>query len=795
MTDIPEKEGLNTRAFSQLFRDTHTSYKYLLFLSILDQARAGERKLSAGQIASGMLDIARAMVRGHRLFMGKDDRSDMFLKRQDECGGDAPSSVVREILEYAPYNLLAPFFREKTRRLSGKDLHKTIYDLAKDGFETGDSPPIYRLRRESMHVSELELHPRWMIYLDQNRAFLRLWAKKSFAKFLTQQNRDRQDILDLLLTADDRRLQAAEAEIQRIDATESVRDGAFRPPEMDGLNVSAMSELFRNTNTSYKYLLFLSILDLAEEGGERLPARKVVSGMLNVARPVVRRHRLLMGKDDSSDKFLDQQGACGSEAPPGVVQKILEYVPYNLLAPFYKKKVKNLAGKDLHQRIRDLAEDDFAGDSPPLYRLRGEDMQVEELELHPEWTRYLGENKDALRAWATESFAEFLERNNRGQPDILERLLDDGQRRRIKGAIPGKAEREAVHAGGFCFPAREGLDIRALSKLFAHVYTSHKYLLFLSILNLTKDGEERLPASKIAAGMLDVVRPIVRSRFDMGRDDNSAEFINRQDEYGDKVPPDVVKKLMGYAPYNLLTPFYKKESRHQAGTKLHNDIYRLAENSFSSGENPPIYRFRHQGARVVELELHPRWMSYFAENRDSLRLWALENFAKFLGRSNKRSNIMSFLMEEEESRQIIVQRDFWRHVVLRGKTACIYTGAALTADGFELSHYVPYRFVGHHKIWNLLPTLPEVKAAKSDSIPHSRYLGRLAAVHGGALDMCRERSQIWGESGAASEYASALELGGDLTCSEAKLHAAYERLVNPLVEKARQCGFPDEWQY
>jgi CRISPR/Cas system Type II protein with McrA/HNH and RuvC-like nuclease domain len=52
-----------------------------------------------------------------------------------------------------------------------------------------------------------------------------------------------------------------------------------------------------------------------------------------------------------------------------------------------------------------------------------------------------------------------------------------------------------------------------------------------------------------------------------------------------------------------------------------------------------------------------------------------------------------------------------------GPVNCIYTQKPLDIGNYALEHFVPYAFVSHDMIWNLIPADPGFNSTKCDKLP------------------------------------------------------------------------------
>jgi hypothetical protein len=64
------------------------------------------------------------------------------------------------------------------------------------------------------------------------------------------------------------------------------------------------------------------------------------------------------------------------------------------------------------------------------------------------------------------------------------------------------------------------------------------------------------------------------------------------------------------------------------------------------------------------------------------------------------------------------RRNFWDIVLNElGSVDCIYTNSKLTVGNYAVEHFIPYAFVSHDLIWNLIPADKSFNSSKSDKLP------------------------------------------------------------------------------
>ena len=198
-------------------------------------------------------------------------------------------------------------------------------------------------------------------------------------------------------------------------------------PGCSGLDIGALSASFRSTTTSYKFLWFLSILDVMEESNAALPIDQIIINMQNTAKPLIEKYRLYFGKDDRMRIVLSGEADAHGELPNSIRRRIRRFVPYRFLVPFFSDELGGLTPEERNHRIRALTESRFSGDNPAPYKLIGNTRNIE-VEIHPAWRAYFRENIALLRAWVNWHWVLFLETRNPNRPNIARQILPENNR-------------------------------------------------------------------------------------------------------------------------------------------------------------------------------------------------------------------------------------------------------------------------------------------------------------------------------------------------------------------------------
>ncbi|MEB3884302.1 hypothetical protein LKE08_12755 [Lyngbya sp. CCY1209] len=142
------------------------------------------------------------------------------------------------------------------------------------------------------------------------------------------------------------------------------------------------------------------------------------------------------------------------------------------------------------------------------------------------------------------------------------------------------------------------------------------------------------------------------------------------------------------------------------------------------------------------------------------------------------------------------QTQYWKLTLNQHpETRCIYSGEILDYSRFSLDHYLPWSFVAHDQLWNLVPVVPEVNSAKSNNLPSSRYFYQFVYLqHLGLVtshDLLAQKK--WEKQ--IEPFISDLNLSTEDLLDRDRLMNAYESAIGPLLGLAKNQGFSQDWVY
>lgn len=172
-------------------------------------------------------------------------------------------------------------------------------------------------------------------------------------------------------------------------------------------------------------------------------------------------------------------------------------------------------------------------------------------------------------------------------------------------------------------------------------------------------------------------------------------------------PPDrtVIRELWyfnGEVPHRFLSPWFR------------GDNARLAYEQSQQFTNQCPYAVYQE-----DILINPDWLNYLRVNAGFLKAFCYWHLTLYLQNRNPNvPDIPNKLIKIPGRKSLHEQRKFWDIVIGElGSVGCIYTNSRLTTKRYAVEHFIPYAFVSHNLIWNLIPADPAFNSIKSDRLP------------------------------------------------------------------------------
>jgi len=357
------------------------------------------------------------------------------------------------------------------------------------------------------------------------------------------------------------------------------------------------------------------------------------------------------------------------------------------------------------------------------------------------------------------------------------------------------------------FPPSERVNTSVLMQLFKNTQNSYKYLLFLAIIRMLKRYEFNriLSLEELQAEMLTIAwYPHTFFKLSFGSQDQISQSLDSLPElivnsksatnyHLSKVTNHIKNNidnlaLMKYVPYRLIRGFFSKETHGLDDQKVNKVVYELAKEYFD--EYKPLYYINKDKKILI---LHTDWLNYLFQNITIIEEWALWEWLLYMQSKNPSTpNLSSKLLPPPKRSALKEQKDFWIAAIKgnRDKIRCPYSNEKIDTDNFALDHFLPWSFVVHDRLWNLVPTIPEINLHKSDNLPSEKYIYSLTQDHFYAINRI---GNDW--SYLLESYYTDLHISDGSISSFDIFYDQYSRNIHSMLSLAKAQGFASDWEW
>ena len=346
-------------------------------------------------------------------------------------------------------------------------------------------------------------------------------------------------------------------------------------------------------------------------------------------------------------------------------------------------------------------------------------------------------------------------------------------------------------------PQNNRLPISCLAGIFSNTTATYKFYWFVAMLDiLVKERKTRMSFWEIIAGMVsESWYPIHYFKLSFGKSDSLfKQSLDIQQEFQISIESDKEKtkkyllehlndtksflKVFSFnVPYRFLSPWIKYTNDEDVIGKS------------QKFESQCLYAIH--GDEIVINEI---WVDYLTENYSILRDFAFWNLTQFIQKRNPNvPDVSSKLIKPIQRDSLAKQHKFWNtYIETVGSINCIYTGKQIFARQYDLDHFVPWSFVSHNLLWNLIPADPSINSSKSNNLPPLEvYLKPFAEVQQKALKTLYSKNP---NDANLEDYLMVCDSISDLVkFSESDFYNVFRKTFSPMVQIAENMGFK-VWQ-
>lgn len=285
-------------------------------------------------------------------------------------------------------------------------------------------------------------------------------------------------------------------------------------------------------------------------------------------------------------------------------------------------------------------------------------------------------------------------------------------------------------------PDDHRLHVAAFSRAFENTTNSYKFYWLLSILDhLARTDEPDISYEDLSMNMLSLVwYPLDYYKLSFGSADSfkklaetvslhlaidngvNAKSLLAQmrsrlpDQMHGRLCREITLTLRQYVACRFIRPFFSNELKGTKDQQVNNKIIDLANST--DGQTQVPYTFEKDGIR-----LNNKWAEYFKQHQVILRGFTNWHLLKFLQKHNPNVIGLSEKLEKPGMRDMNLARKYWTSYLKSQSINCIYSKQLIHAEKFSLDHFIPWSYMAHDQVWNIIPTSASVNSSKSNILP------------------------------------------------------------------------------
>lgn len=340
------------------------------------------------------------------------------------------------------------------------------------------------------------------------------------------------------------------------------------------------------------------------------------------------------------------------------------------------------------------------------------------------------------------------------------------------------------------------LPIDRLAGCFSNTTASYKFYWFLSLIQSVEKGQKRILRRELYARMVaNAWYSVNYFKLSLGKQDSLLKIIeNIRDTEGLEQKEEIekiVSRLMSNEIQNTTirhletlgnnVPYYFLSPWVGSGKTIKEFI--SASQSYDNQCPYAIFD--------TYITIDDDWFDYIFQHSGILKDFCRWNLSLYLQSKNPNTPAITDKLNfnpNDKRNQLTKQKgEFWNIALKQlGSINCIYTNTTLNIGTYALDHFIPYSFVSHDLIWNLVPADPSFNSKKSNKIPElNRYFDSF-------FDLQLKAYKIVVNANTKNRFLEDyLTIFPDLDFHnlEEPNYDAFRNILQPLVTIARNNGF------
>lgn len=353
-------------------------------------------------------------------------------------------------------------------------------------------------------------------------------------------------------------------------------------------------------------------------------------------------------------------------------------------------------------------------------------------------------------------------------------------------------------------PQSDILTTSRLGRIFRSTSATYKFFWFISLMQIhAKRKDLKVSVWDLVIRMVaNAWYPIHYFRLSFGKSDSLYDIVKAlqrltgipidanndvviaglTSRLNDKQIKEILNTLTLNVPYRFLSPWIKYLSDE--------DVIARSQRY----ENGCLYSL-YKGNGDFYLLLNPIWDAYLHTHYNILMDFAYWNLTLFLQMRNPNvPSIPNKLIRPIKRNSLKKQHDYWDMVMdLNRSIHCIYTNKELHRGEYDLDHFIPWSFVAHDLLWNLIPSDGSINSSKNNNLPDLNiYLPKLATLQHHSLQLVLKHGK---EPEVLEDFVSFKYSARELAdMDDVRFYELYKRTITPIYQIALNMGF-ETWKH
>lgn len=255
------------------------------------------------------------------------------------------------------------------------------------------------------------------------------------------------------------------------------------------------------------------------------------------------------------------------------------------------------------------------------------------------------------------------------------------------------------------------------------------------------------------------------------------------------------KEFYDMVPYRLINPFFSDQTKGLKDQKKNRLITMLSKEYDNC-----VYKINTEDRSNKTIVIQDQWLLYLKDNYSVVKGWLENKLVIYLQHKNPSVPSIPLKLEPRRSRDLGRAKKYWKAYNLARPIEDIYTSIKMNESGytekgaFSLDHFVPWSFVMHDDLWNIIPTFKDVNSAKNNRLPDlDRYLTEYCLIHYDAFDYMKQnvenRKYLQDYLNVGGQLNSEEILNQDVQVGKEVFVEALKQAILPIYQIAHNQGF------